>query len=211
VLVNNAGLALGLEPADRAEIGDWEEMLATNCAGVMYLTRAVLPQMVARGAGHIVNLGSVAGSYPYPGGNVYGATKAFVHQFSLNLRSDLHGTGVRVSCIEPGMCGGTEFSTIRFGGDDAKAEGVSSTKAIVFGDEGTPLASCAVPIDRQHPVAGAVEHDPAQILQAILDAGVQAMRDTPEPVVAIGVANQGETIVSSALVCRALSYRSYIV
>jgi 3-hydroxy acid dehydrogenase / malonic semialdehyde reductase len=124
VLVNNAGLALGLEPADRAEIGDWEEMLATNCAGVMYLTRAVLPQMVARGAGHVVNLGSVAGTYPYPGGNVYGATKAFVHQFSLNLRSDLHGTGVRVSCIEPGMCGGTEFSTIRFRGDDTKAEGV---------------------------------------------------------------------------------------
>lgn len=80
--------------------------------------------MVARGRGLIVNMGSVAGTYPYPGGNVYGATKAFVHQFSLNLRSDLHGTGVRVTCIEPGLCGGTEFSAVRFGGDHARAAAV---------------------------------------------------------------------------------------
>ncbi|HET9620486.1 MAG TPA: SDR family NAD(P)-dependent oxidoreductase, partial [Kofleriaceae bacterium] len=83
-----------------------------------------LPGMVARGRGHVINLGSVAGTYPYPGGNVYGATKAFVHQFSLNLRSDLHGSGVRVTSVEPGMSGGTEFSTVRFAGDEAKAKAV---------------------------------------------------------------------------------------
>jgi 3-hydroxy acid dehydrogenase / malonic semialdehyde reductase len=121
VLVNNAGLALGLEPAPEADLNDWEQMIATNCSGVIYPTRALLPGMVTRGRGHVINLGSVAGTYPYPGGNVYGATKAFVHQFSLNLRSDLHGTGVRVTCIEPGMCGGTEFSEVRFSGDKEKA------------------------------------------------------------------------------------------
>ena len=123
VLVNNAGLALGLEPAHRAEIDDWAQMIDTNCSGLVYCTRAVLPGMVARGRGHVVNLGSVAGSYPYPGGNVYGATKAFVKQFSLNLRSDLHGTGVRVTSIEPGMAD-TEFSVVRFEGDRAKARAV---------------------------------------------------------------------------------------
>jgi 3-hydroxy acid dehydrogenase/malonic semialdehyde reductase len=124
VLVNNAGLALGLEPAPRASLDDWDQMIDTNCKGLVYATRAVLPGMVARGRGHVINIGSVAGSYPYPGGNVYGASKAFVHQFSLNLRSDLHGTGVRVTCVEPGMSGGTEFSAVRFGGDEAKARAV---------------------------------------------------------------------------------------
>jgi len=124
VVVNNAGLALGLEPAQRAALDDWDTMVVTNCKGLMYVTRAVLPGMVARGRGHVINIGSVAGSYPYPGGNVYGASKAFVHQFSLNLRADLHGTGVRVSCIEPGLAGGTEFSTVRFAGDETKARAV---------------------------------------------------------------------------------------
>ncbi|MEU7238866.1 SDR family oxidoreductase [Streptomyces sparsogenes] len=124
VLVNNAGLAKGLGPAHEAAPDDWEQMLDTNCKGLLHCTRAALPGMVARGRGHVVNLGSVAGSYPYPGGNVYGATKAFVHQFSLNLRSDLHGTGVRVTCVEPGMCGGTEFSTVRFQGDRERADAV---------------------------------------------------------------------------------------
>jgi 3-hydroxy acid dehydrogenase/malonic semialdehyde reductase len=123
VLVNNAGLALGLNPAQEADLDDWDQMIDTNCKGLVYCTRAVLPGMVARGRGHVINLGSVAGSYPYPGGNVYGGTKAFVHQFSLNLRSDLHGTGVRVTCVEPGMAD-TEFSLIRFGGDQNKADGV---------------------------------------------------------------------------------------
>jgi len=124
VLVNNAGLAKGLKPAQEADLADWEEMIDTNCKGLVYCTRAILPGMVERGRGHVVNLGSVAGTYPYPGGNVYGATKAFVHQFSLNLRSDLHGTGVRATSIEPGMGGDTEFSTVRFSGDQGKADAV---------------------------------------------------------------------------------------
>ncbi len=123
-LVNDAGLALGLQKASEADLDDWDRMIDTNCRGLAYVTRALLPRMVARGRGHVINLGSVAGTYPYPGGNVYGATKAFVHQFSLNLRSELHGTGLRVSCIEPGMCGGTEFSEVRFRGDREKAAGV---------------------------------------------------------------------------------------
>jgi 3-hydroxy acid dehydrogenase/malonic semialdehyde reductase len=121
VLVNNAGLALGLEPAYEASLDDWDAMIDTNCKGLAYCTRAVLPGMVERGHGHVINLGSIAGTYPYPGGNVYGATKAFVHQFSLDLRSDLQGTGVRVTSVEPGLSGGTEFSVVRFGGDRAKA------------------------------------------------------------------------------------------
>ena len=121
LLVNNAGLALGLEPAQRAERDDWEQMVDTNVKGLMYVTRAVLPGMVERRRGHIVNLGSIAGTYAYPGGNVYGASKAFVRQFSLNLRADLLGTSVRVTNIEPGLVGGTEFSSVRFGGDAARA------------------------------------------------------------------------------------------
>jgi 3-hydroxy acid dehydrogenase/malonic semialdehyde reductase len=121
VLVNNAGLALGLEPAQKASLDHWEQMIETNCTGLAYLTRALLPRMVARRRGHVVNMGSIAGTYPYPGGNVYGATKAFVRQFSLDLRADLHGTGVRVTCVEPGLIGGTEFSEVRFGGDTERA------------------------------------------------------------------------------------------
>jgi 3-hydroxy acid dehydrogenase / malonic semialdehyde reductase len=123
VLVNNAGLALGLGPAQDADLDEWDQMIDTNCKGLVYCTRAILPGMVARGRGHVINLGSVAGSYPYPGGNVYAGTKAFVHQFSLDLRSDLHGTGVRVTCVEPGMAD-TEFSLVRFSGDRAKADNV---------------------------------------------------------------------------------------
>ena len=125
VLVNNAGLALGLNPAQAADLDDWDQMIDTNCKGLVYCTRAILPGMVARRRGHVINLGSVAGTYPYPGGNVYGGTKAFVHQFSLNLRSDLHGTGVRVTCVEPGMAD-TEFSLVRFSGDRAEADNVYS-------------------------------------------------------------------------------------
>jgi 3-hydroxy acid dehydrogenase / malonic semialdehyde reductase len=121
VLVNNAGLALGLEPAQKASLDDWEAMVDTNVKGLMYVTRAALPGMVARDRGLIVNLGSTAARYPYPGGNVYGATKAFLHQFSLNLRADLLGTRVRVTDIQPGLVGGTEFSTIRFRGDTDRA------------------------------------------------------------------------------------------
>lgn len=124
LLVNNAGLARGLEPAQAADLDDWEAMVDTNVKGLMYMTRAVLPGMVARDRGHVVNIGSTAGEFPYPGGNVYGATKAFVRQFSYNLRADLHGTKVRVTDIEPGLVGGTEFSGVRFKGDEAKAAGV---------------------------------------------------------------------------------------
>jgi NADP-dependent 3-hydroxy acid dehydrogenase YdfG len=120
VLVNNAGLALGLEPAHKADVSDWDTMVDTNIKGLTYCTRAVLPGMVARNRGHIVNIGSVAGDWPYPGGNVYGATKAFVKQFSLNLRADLFGTPIRITNIEPGLAE-TEFSVVRFKGDGEKA------------------------------------------------------------------------------------------
>jgi 3-hydroxy acid dehydrogenase / malonic semialdehyde reductase len=121
LLVNNAGLALGLEPAHAASLDDWERMVDTNIKGLMTITRLLLPGMVERRRGHVINLGSIAGEWPYPGGNVYGATKAFVRQFSLNLRADLLGTQVRVTDIEPGLSGGTEFSNVRFHGDDARA------------------------------------------------------------------------------------------
>jgi 3-hydroxy acid dehydrogenase / malonic semialdehyde reductase len=123
-LVNNAGLALGMAAVPAASVDDWETMIDTNCKGLMYATQALLPGMLERKRGHIVNIGSVAGSHAYVGGNVYGASKAFVHQFSANLRSDLHGTGVRVTCIEPGLCSGTEFSDVRFHGDTARAAAV---------------------------------------------------------------------------------------
>jgi 3-hydroxy acid dehydrogenase/malonic semialdehyde reductase len=96
-------------------------MVDTNVKGVMYVTRAVLPGMVERRRGHVINLGSIAGTYAYPGGNVYGATKAFVRQFSMGLRADLFGTPIRVTSVEPGLVGGTEFSAVRFGGDAQKA------------------------------------------------------------------------------------------
>ena len=121
LLVNNAGLARGMAPAQDADLKGWDEMLAVNVTGLMHLTHALLPGMVARNRGLIVNLGSTAANYAYAGGNVYGATKAFVEQFTLGLKSDLIGTGVRVSCIEPGMVGGTEFSAVRFDGDQARA------------------------------------------------------------------------------------------
>ena len=120
VLLNNAGLALGLEPAHRINLDDWDTMVDTNIKGLMYCTRFILPGMVARNRGHIVNISSTAGAWPYPGGNVYGGSKAFVTQFSRNLRCDLLGTRVRVTCIQPGMAE-TEFSKVRFSGDEAKA------------------------------------------------------------------------------------------
>ena len=123
VLVNNAGLALGLEPAHESDISDWNTMVDTNIKGLLYCTRATIPGMVHRNKGHIVNIGSVAGDWPYPGGNVYGATKAFVKQFSQNLRADLFGTAIRVTNIEPGLAE-TEFSLVRFKGDKNKAEKV---------------------------------------------------------------------------------------
>lgn len=119
-LVNNAGLALGVDAAQNCSLDDWETMVDTNIKGLIYTTRLLLPRLIAHGRGaSILNVGSVAGNYPYPGSNVYGGTKAFVGQFSLSLRCDLRGTGVRVSNIEPGLCE-SEFSLVRFGGDQAK-------------------------------------------------------------------------------------------
>ena len=121
VLINNAGLALGVEPAQKALLDDWETMIDTNCKGLVTMTHMLLPAMIARDRGMIINLGSIAGNTPYPGGNVYGATKAFVDQFTLNLRADLIGTNVRATNIAPGMCSGTEFTNVRLKGDDAAA------------------------------------------------------------------------------------------
>jgi 3-hydroxy acid dehydrogenase/malonic semialdehyde reductase len=134
VVVANAGLALGLETADRADADDWETMIDTNVKGLTWTIRALLPQMVANGGGHVVTMGSVAGLYPYPGGNVYGATKAFVAQLALNLRADLVAKGIRVTDIEPGMAD-TEFSLVRFKGDNAKAAKVYEGMAPLTADD----------------------------------------------------------------------------
>nr|WP_315384851.1 SDR family NAD(P)-dependent oxidoreductase [uncultured Sphingomonas sp.] len=117
LLINNAGLALGLEPAQQASLDNWRTMIDTNITALVSITHKLLPGLVARKGG-IINLSSVAATYPYPGGNVYGATKAFVRQFTLNLRADLIGTGVRVTSIEPGMVE-TEFTLVRTGSQEA--------------------------------------------------------------------------------------------
>ena len=124
VLVNNAGLALGVAMAQSALLQDWETMVATNVTGLMRMTHALLPGMVERDQGHIVNVSSTAARFPYPGGNVYGASKAFVTHLSANLKADLVGTNVRITDLEPGLVGGSEFSAIRFGGDVEKARAV---------------------------------------------------------------------------------------
>src|SRR5690606_27233467 len=120
VLVNNAGLALGTAPAQQADLAQWRQMIDTNVTALATLTHALLPTLIER-RGAIINISSIAGTYPYPGGNVYGGTKAFVSQFSLGLRSDLHGTGVRVTSIEPGMAE-TEFTLVRTGGDQSASD-----------------------------------------------------------------------------------------
>jgi len=124
VLVNNAGLALGLNPAHETDWLDWQTMVNTNCLSLAFLTHHLLPSMVKRNQGHIINIGSIAGSYAYKGGNVYGATKAFVAQLSINLRSDLLGTALRVTNVEPGLLNESEFSLVRFKGDKSRAEQV---------------------------------------------------------------------------------------
>ena len=123
VLINNAGGALGLEPVTEASLDDWEIMVDANIKGLLYCTKAVAADMAARGVGHIVNISSIAAYTAYKGANVYGATKAFVVQFSRNLRADLHGSGVRVTDIEPGLLE-SEFSVVRFKGDQARADSV---------------------------------------------------------------------------------------
>lgn len=124
VLVNNAGLALGLEPFDAASPEDWQVMIDTNISGLLTLTREILPDMKARGRGHIVNLSSIAGTYHYPGAHVYGASKAFITYLSLAMRADLLGSPIRVTSIEPGMVDTEEFSLTRFKGDQQRAGAV---------------------------------------------------------------------------------------
>jgi 3-hydroxy acid dehydrogenase/malonic semialdehyde reductase len=124
LLVNNAGLALGREPAQAAALADWETMVETNISGLLRLTHALLPGMVARARGHVINIGSIAGHYPYPGGHVYAASKAFVHQLTMALKSDLIATAVRTTVVEPGMTAGSEFSAARFKGDVARAASI---------------------------------------------------------------------------------------
>ncbi|PCJ97853.1 MAG: NAD(P)-dependent oxidoreductase [Zetaproteobacteria bacterium] len=123
LLINNAGLALGLDPAYECDLEDWETMISVNNMALVRMTRFIIGGMVERKCGHIINIGSTAGNYPYPGGNVYCATKAFVKQFSLSLRGDLQGTNVRVTNIEPGAIE-TQFSKVRFKGDEKKAAAV---------------------------------------------------------------------------------------
>ena len=124
ILINNAGLARGIESAENTLYSDWEEMIATNVSALTFITHCILPSMVEQGSGHIINIGSIAGSYAYPGGNVYGATKAFVEQFSRNLRTDLYNKNIRVSNIEPGLCEGSDFSVVRFNGDLHRAKAI---------------------------------------------------------------------------------------
>lgn len=144
VLVNNAGGAFGLDLAQDANLKEWEQCIEVNINGLIYCTHSVLPGMVKRNQGHIINIGSTAGTYPYPGGNVYSGTKAFVEQFSLSLRADLLGTQVRVSCIEPGLTGETEFSKVRFRGDEAKAKNVyEKTKPLKPEDIAEVIYFCA--------------------------------------------------------------------
>ena len=142
VLVNNAGMALGLEKTIDAKVEDFEAMIDTNVKGLIYSTKAVLPLLYKQEKGYIFNIGSTAGSWPYPGSNVYGATKAFVKQFSLNLRNDLVGTNIRVTNIEPGLCK-TEFSEVRFRGDKVKADSLyENTNFITSEDIATILINC---------------------------------------------------------------------
>ncbi len=134
LLINNAGGALGLDPAHKADLEDWEMMIEMNDKALVRITRLVLPGMVERKRGHIINIGSTAGNYPYPGGNVYCASKAFVKQFSLSLRADLAGTKVRVTNIEPGQVE-TQFSLARFKGDAEKAKSVYAATENITADD----------------------------------------------------------------------------
>jgi len=156
ILVNNAGGAVGLDPAQKASLDDWDKMIDSNVRGLVYCTRLLLPGMVERKRGHIINVGSTAAEWPYPGGNVYGAAKAFVHQFSNNLRADLLGTSVRVTDIQPGLVGGTEFSEVRFKGDKQKA-------AAVY--EGTQALTPDDIVDAIHWVATRPPHVNINVLQ----------------------------------------------
>jgi 3-hydroxy acid dehydrogenase / malonic semialdehyde reductase len=141
-LINNAGIALSTNPAQNCSIEDWDVMINTNIKGALYCTHAVLPGMLERNDGYIINIGSIAGIYPYFGGNVYGATKAFIKQFSLNLRADLLGSKIRVTNIEPGLAE-TNFSNIRFKGDKKSASTLyKDTKPLLAEDIAETILWC---------------------------------------------------------------------
>ena len=132
-LINNAGLSLGFGPSQVNDMNDWETMINTNIVGLIHITKLVIERFIASNKGHVINIGSVAASYPYMGSNVYGATKSFVQNFSLNLKTDLEGTNVRVSCIAPGLSK-TEFALVRFKGDVEKADSLYENKTYLTPD-----------------------------------------------------------------------------
>lgn len=177
VLVNNAGLALGLEPVEAAKIENWETMIDTNIRGLLYCTRAVLPGMVERDRGHILNLSSIAATYPYPGGNVYGGSKAFVTQFSLGLRADLLGRNIRVTCLEPGKAE-TEFSLVRFDGDAEKAEAAYEGYSALNGEDVAECIFWAATLPRKININ---QMEIMPISQAFQDFGIaKGMRDASD-------------------------------
>lgn len=148
VLVNNAGLALGLDKVQDSKISNMDAMINTNIKGLVYLTNLLLPKMLERNKGYIINLGSTAGDWPYVGGNVYGATKAFVAQFSRNLRTDVHGSAIKVTCIKPGLCSDTEFSYVRFNNDESKVKATYDDVEAIKPDDIASLVSYLVSLPR---------------------------------------------------------------
>jgi 3-hydroxy acid dehydrogenase/malonic semialdehyde reductase len=162
ILVNNAGLSRGLEPLHEGDVADWEEMIDTNVKGLLYITRAVLPGMVKRGHGHLINIGSIAGHEVYPGGNVYCATKHAVTALNRGLAIDTLGTGVRVSSVDPGLVE-TEFSLVRFHGDAERASGVyDGLDPLTPADVAEAVLFCAT------------RPENANVREMILTAGAQA-------------------------------------
>ena len=134
ILINNAGLAAGLEPLHEANLSDWEQMIDTNIKGLLYITRLISPGMVARKSGHIINVGSVAGKFAYPNGSVYSATKYAVNSLSTGMRIDLCKHNIRVSQVSPGLVE-TEFSEVRFKGDKERAKSVYEWLEPLRGDD----------------------------------------------------------------------------
>ena len=143
ILINNAGKARGMEKIQEGSIEDWNEMIDTNIKGLLYVSRIIIPKMVTNKSGHIINIGSIAALEPYPGGNVYCGTKAFVEMISKSMVIDLNGTGVRVTNINPGMVE-TEFSIVRFHGDEEKAENVYKGFKPLRGEDIADIALFAV-------------------------------------------------------------------
>lgn len=173
LLINNAGLALGQDPAQKSNIDDWVTMIDTNDKALAVITGLLLPGMVARKHGHIVNISSTAASYPYPGGHVYCASKAFVTQFSLALRADLIGTGVRVTSVEPGMVQ-TDFSLVRFKGDAERAAKVYADTVPLTADDVAEAVVWAATLPPHFNV------NRLEIMPAVQGPGALAVHRTPK-------------------------------